>query len=291
MPVQEDRKMVTRDRAGHDYRTLLVHAGPSLASTHRVELAASLARRFQARLIGLGAENCEPVAAVDPYAGQLVGEVYEQMMRQVDADLKAAEAAFLRDAAGGDIEWRVERTTPGVAMARAARAADLIITTTDEARGRDLYVALDPVDIILTSGRPVLVAPSGDGHLSAEKIVVAWKDTREARRAVADAMPFLVRAQDVRVQSICEPDEAGYAQTSADDVAAALRRHGVPARGEVRVASDAAVAVELNAAADDLGADLIVTGAYGHSRVLEWALGGVTRSLLQKPKRYLLLSH
>lgn len=291
MSVLEDHKTLTRDRAGHDYRTLLVHVSPGLISSHRVELAAGLARRFQARLIGLGAESCEPVVTADPYAGQLVAEVYTQMMQQVEADLQAAEAAFRRDGAGGDIEWRVEKATPAIAMTRAARAADLIITTASEASGHNLYTALDPIEIVLSSGRPVLVAPDGDGHLAAEKILVAWKDTREARRAVADALPFLTRAQAVQVHAVCGSADAEFAQQSADDVAAALRRHGVPASAALSVGPDDRVAATLNAAADAFGADLIVSGAYGHSRMMEWALGGVTRDLIRDPKRYLLLSH
>ncbi len=292
MSVERSESIITRDRAGHDYRSLLVHVEPGLVASHRVELAAGLARRFHARLIGLGAEALKPVISADAFSGQLVVEVYQQLQNQVEIELKAAETAFLRDAAGGDIEWRIEHADPSQAMARAARAADLIVTTADEARSGDVFTRLEVGEIVLISGRPVLVGPAGHGHLAGEKILVAWKDTREARRAVADAMPFLVRAQGVLVHGVCTPDEVETTRVAVDDVAKALRRHGVAATAKVSTApNDRKVAAELNASAAAFGADLIVAGAYGHSRMMERVLGGVTRSLLTDPERYLLLSH
>jgi nucleotide-binding universal stress UspA family protein len=291
MTVQHDAETRTLDHAGHGYRSLLVHVQPGLAGSRRVELAAGLARRFGARLIGLGAESFEPVAMMDPYSGQLVAEMYQQLSRQLDADLKSAEVTFRRDAAGADGEWRSVKSEPVRALAQAARAADLIIASSHDGEGGDLYRAADPGDLVLASGRPVLVAPPGDGHLQADKIIVAWKDTREARRAVADALPFLVRAQDVLVLAVCAEDDAETSRAAVEDVAEALRRHGAPARGHVTTAPDASVADELNAEAAALGADLIVAGAYGHSRTVEWVMGGATRSLLRNPQRFLLLSH
>ncbi|WP_374470528.1 universal stress protein [Phenylobacterium sp.] len=291
MPVQQDTDPRARDRVGHDYRTLLVHVQPGLAGAHRVELAAGLARRFGARLVGLGAETYEPISMLDPYSGQLVAEMYQQLARQVKADLANAETAFRRDAAGADLEWRVVDLTPVKALAQAARAADLIVVTADEGKSGDIYNTADPSEVILTAGRPVLVAPPGDGHLRADKILVAWKDTREARRAVADALPFLTRAEDVLVLAISGDEGAEAARAAVEDVAEALRRHGAPARSAVTGAPDASVADELNAEAAAMGADLIVAGAYGHSRTVEWVLGGATRALMRRPQRYLLLSH
>lgn len=292
MTVQE--KSASAARTGPrapTYSTLLVHVEPGLAASRRVEIAAGLARAFDARLIGLGAEMIEPVTMVDPYSGQLIAEMYQQLSRQVAADLENAEATFRRDAAGADAEWRTVSSTPVNAIARTARAADLIVMTATEAKGSDVYHAAPPAEVVLTAGRPVLVAPVGAGHLQARKVVVAWKETREARRAVADAMPFLVRAEEVVVQSVCGEDEVEAAEACALDVAAWLRRHGAPARANVTTAPDASVADELNAEAEAIGADLIVAGAYGHSRTVEWALGGATWRLLQAPQRYLLLSH
>jgi len=292
MTVQEKSAPAARTAPpAPTYSTLLVHVEPGLAASRRVEIAAGLARAFDARLIGLGAEMIEPVTMVDPYSGQLIAEMYQQLSRQVAADLKNAEAAFRRDAAGADVEWRTVSSTPVNAIARTARAADLIVMTATEARGSDVYHAAPPADVVLAAGRPVLVAPAGAGHLQARKIVVAWKETREARRAVADAMPFLVRAEEVVVQAVCAEDEVEAAEACALDVAAWLRRHGAPARANVTTAPDASVADELNAEAEAIGADLIVAGAYGHSRTVEWALGGATWRLLQNPQRYLLLSH
>lgn len=273
------------------YDSVLLHVEPGLASSRRVEIAAGLARRFGGRVIGLGAEALEPPTAVDPYSGQLVAELVVQMTRQIDADLKNAEQAFARDAAGVQSEWRVTQATPNRALAAEARAADLIVMGAQAERSSNVYRSADPAEVVMTAGRPVLVAPAGAAHLKAEKVIVAWKDTRESRRAVADALPFLLRADEVIVQAVCAEDAAEACEAQTQDVAEALRRRGVPARANVTAAPDASVADELLAEAAARGADLIVMGAYGHSRMAEWVFGGVTRTVLADPQVYLLLSH
>lgn len=286
-----ESESVSRAATAIRYDSVLVHVEPGLASSRRVEIAAGLARRFGGRVIGLGAEALEPPTAVDPYSGQLVAELVVQMTRQIEADLKSAEQAFDRDAAGTTSEWRVAQATPNRALAAEARAADLIVMGAQAERSSNVYRSADPAEVVMTAGRPVLVAPAGAGQLRAEKIIVAWKDTRESRRAVADALPFLLRADEVIVQAVCAEDAVEAAQAQTEDVAEALRRRGVPARANVTVAPDAGVADELLAGAAAAGADLIVMGAYGHSRMAEWAFGGVTRTLLGDPQVYLLLSH
>jgi nucleotide-binding universal stress UspA family protein len=104
-------------------------------------------------------------------------------------------------------------------------------------------------------------------------------------------MPFLVAAKDVVIQAVGPESDVEYMQASTADVVAALRRKGVSARASVTTAPDASVVDELNAEAAAIGADLIVAGAYGHSRAREWVFGGVTRTLLGEPQHYLLLSH
>jgi nucleotide-binding universal stress UspA family protein len=121
---------------------------------------------------------------------------------------------------------------------------------------------------------------------------VAWKETRESRRALGDALPLMAAADEVVVVELCAPDEAiGDAEFHVNEVALGLKRHGVNARGKAITAPDAEVAARLNAEAKAIGADLIVAGCYGHSRMNEWFFGGVTRDLLSNPQRFLLLSH
>jgi nucleotide-binding universal stress UspA family protein len=145
--------------------------------------------------------------------------------------------------------------------------------------------------VVMTAGRPVLLVPQGASRLRGSAVVVAWKDTREARRAIADAMPFLKAAEDVIVQAVCEDDAVEAAVFQTDDVVTNLKRHGVRARSNVTTAPTTSVALELCKVADAAMADLIVAGAYGHSRLREWAFGGVTDSFLHRPSCFVLLSH
>jgi nucleotide-binding universal stress UspA family protein len=290
MPQTKEARPASSSATVARYDSILTHVEPGLTSTHRTEVAARIARSFDARLIGLGAESVEPLPLSDPYSGTLTAEWIATMQKQVAADLESAQEAFRRDAAGAESEWRVVQEAPTRAMARASRAADLIVAGGAPPAG-DTYRRVDTADLVLQAGRPVLVAPAGGPHLRAENIVVAWKDTREARRAVADAMPFLMRAGEVVVMSVCDKEAVEAAELQTADVAATLRRRGIPARSVVVGAPDASVNEELNAEAAAMGADLIVAGAYGHSRLAEWILGGATRELLRDPVRYLLLSH
>jgi len=129
------------------------------------------------------------------------------------------------------------------------------------------------------------MVPPGSERLSAKHVVVAWKDTREARRAVRDSLPFLKQAEDVSVIGIGEPAQGGT------DVCAYLRHHGIEARAYTRPGQIASMADELVRIAEQEGADLIVCGAYGHSRTREWVFGGVTRELLNHAPVCCLMAH
>ena len=269
--------------------SFLVHAEPGAASTHRVEVASRLARDHGARLIGLGAAAFEPILTVDPFFGYAAAEWVTLVQEQIATSLKNAETAFRRDAAGADVEWRSVEDNPARALANAARAADVIVMSPKGKGGRSRTA--DPADVVMTSGRPVLMVPDSATHLHGKVVVVAWKDTREARRAVADAMPFLVATEEVIVQAICDEAEVAEATQQVEDVVAALKRHGVKARSSVSTAPSGAVTMELERVAAANQADLIVAGAYGHNRTSEWAFGGVTDDLLHRPECFVLLSH
>jgi len=268
--------------------TILVHVGPDEDSASRLVASVALASELEARLIGLGAEMVEPLLAT-PYSGVNTAEWVTAMAQQVETDLIAARASFDHLAARVEREWREARDMPAHALALVARACDLIVASAHPSR--NYFHAADPAEVVMRSGRPVLVMPDQAAPLSGKRIVVAWKDTREARRALADALPFLHRAEQVLVLGVCDKDQQGAAQAQVEDVTAYLVGRGVAAQGQVKIASDAGVVGELNNAADALGADLIVAGAYGQSRLREWVFGGVTRTLLDEPSRYLLLSH
>jgi nucleotide-binding universal stress UspA family protein len=150
---------------------------------------------------------------------------------------------------------------------------------------------LDPSELVMKLGRPMIVVPAGIRRLNLRSVVVGWKDTRETRRAVVDALPLLQKAEKVSVVEIVENDEARPgAGRHVEEVAAWLRRHHVDSRHSVPAGRGNA-AEQLASHASDVAADLIVAGAYGHTRLREWVFGGVTNDLMTSSARCALLSH
>jgi nucleotide-binding universal stress UspA family protein len=274
------------------YKTVLVHAEGNPATAPRLAAAAAVARKFDANLLGLGCQMLDWVTISDPY-GMMSGELLTMMGDQMALETTAAEKLFRLYAAATPNVWMTATAAPAEEMSRLARGADLIVAGGAPPRsGGGANQTADTVDLVLQSGRPVLIAPPESADLAAKQILVAWKDTREARRALTDALPFLKQADEVVVVEICDPDSLDAAKAHTLDVAAHLKRHGVTARSLAKIARPDAACDELNGEARACGADLIVSGAYGHARMQEWVLGGVTRDLLQTNiHRYLLLSH
>ena len=154
----------------------------------------------------------------------------------------------------------------------------------------DFQRTVDPGALVLSAGRPVLFAADDLAALKGERIVVAWKDCRESRRAVVDAMPFLRNAEEVTVFNAAEEGTL-VARDSAADVVRFLMKHGVKARSRLLEGDGGSVGDSIIVEADRVGADLIVAGGYGHSRFREWAFGGATRSLLKSGSFHRLLSN
>lgn len=274
------------------YASIMVHVGSDDGAAARLGCAREIAVLFDATLIGIGAELPSSIVTGDSGDGwfALMTEEADAEIADAEARLKTAEDRFL-DVTQGLAKpaiWRGNRLLPGAEMTRAARAADLIVASRPQ--GGDPRRHADPAQLVLTAGRPVLVAPARPTALSASRIVLAWKDTREARRALTDAMPFFKRADSVMVLELCRGDDRDNARIRTRDVAEALRRHGVAAEPKA-VAHSMANGYDIMAEADTFGADLIVAGAYGHTRLGEWVFGGVTQDLLAHSERPVLLSH
>ncbi|MFT3811408.1 MAG: universal stress protein [Micropepsaceae bacterium] len=270
-------------------KSILVHADRSTASERRVGLAAALAESFGAKLTG-AAGGVPYIPAYAPFGESFVTlqpEIIEAAQKQVAAALATAEAGFHK-ASGAGAAWR-QSTVAGSAtlLATLARSADLIVCGPPAAGEGDSVIGMEVSDLVMAAGRPVLVTPAAMERLSGKSIVVGWKDTRESRRAVADAMPFLLRAGEAVVAAVGADDESRGAQ----DVAAWLNTHGVNAKAMTESGSDADAAKSLAAIAARVGADLIVAGAFGHSRTREWIFGGVTRTLLTRGTTAVLFSH
>ena len=269
-------------------KSILVHVEASPAASPRLHVAVDLARMFDAALLGLGAEMLQTYA--DPY-GMLGGGLVVELQSIVEDNLKRSEETFRAKSAGLKAEWTAIETFPAAALARHARSADLIVAGGAPLGREGPYRAADVAELVMLSGRPVFVAPPKPAKFHGRAVVVAWKDTREARRALSDAMPFLKAADQVLVVECCDRGRLVDARVNIIDVVHHLRRHGVEAVGKAVAAKPERVSTELEIAARDLGADLIVAGAYGHSRLGEWAFGGVTYDLLSAPERFVLFSH
>jgi len=273
------------------YSALITHVQPDSEAAPRLACAVATARRFDAALIGVAAEMIPPLA-FDGGFYSLEADWVTAMRQSIDDRLAQARETFCTAVKplGERATWESGLQLPAPALAGASRAADLIVAGGAPHRGADPYRVADPGELALISGRPVLVAPSHGKALEAKKVVLAWKDTRESRRALSDALPFLESATAVEVVEVCDPLDEGQAKIRVEDVVGALNRRGVHAQGKV-IANAHAGVEQLLQEADAFGSDLIVAGAYGHSRLGEWVFGGFTRELLLQDQRYLLLSH
>lgn len=273
------------------YATLMVHLDLDHPSDSRIEVAEDLAETFSATLIG--------IAAGDPrlpyYAeGGMAQDLVEQDRAAIEQRLAEMEQRFRELAAKRAIEaeWRGALARPTDYVAAQARAADLVIVGTGH-RGAllDPLRELDAAALVMQAGRPIFVVPPKAGRLDLSSVLIGWKDTREARRAVHDALPLLGRAREVNVVEVVERGgDRLDALARVADVVAWLGRHGIEASHMVPSGTDDAPE-RLEETADQVGASLIVAGAYGHSRLGEWMFGGVSRDLLAHARRCALLAH
>jgi nucleotide-binding universal stress UspA family protein len=271
------------------YAALMVHFDATRQSQGRLRLAVDLAARFQAALIGIAGRSYLPPFLAEDGAKDVKGSDAEQ--REMVAILADIGTKF-RAGAGQikDVEWRGAIDDANSLVPLHARAADLVIVGRP-ADPADRYYTLDPGATILRAGRPVLLVPDDVDSLQARRVVVAWKDSRESRRAVQDALPFLRDAKEVMIVEVCEYGTETQSQRGVDDVTGYLRRHQVTTGAVAYLHTQRAVADEILRFAKDEKADLIVAGGYGRSRVGEWMFGGVTRDLLAGGSLCCLFSH
>jgi len=271
------------------YASIMVPMDLEPQAERRAGLAASLADRFASRLIGVAAQQIMPPLYFEsPTAG--TPGLIELEQSRVAEEFAKAEAAFRRAAGNrSPVEWRQAIAFPTEYVVQQTRAADLIVAgrppRSDPAPSR---MGVDCGDLVMDAGRPVLFVPPRVDQLTAKRVVVGWNDTREARRAVRDGLPLLREAKDVFVVSV---DSEDIEDAAASDVGAYLACHGVTVSARGWPAPAHAVADELIRIAEGESADLIVCGAYGHSRAREWVLGGVTRDLLDHAPVCCLMAH
>ncbi|WP_343234451.1 universal stress protein [Microvirga terrestris] len=242
----------------------------------------------------MSAGEMPPLPIADPYGINVDGEILRMEEEDLRKSLQAAETKFWEQPACKKVPaaWRSTIGSPSKIVAQEARAADVVIAGRDLQRLKDEpYQTVDPGDLLMRLGRPLLVVPPGTDYLEAQHVVIGWKDTREARRAVWDALPLLVRADHVKVAEIVEREHIDAAVAQGDAIVLYLERHGVKADAEVRTQRERSVADELLLVAEQTGSDLLVVGGYGHTRLREWVLGGVTGDLLKHSPKCCFFSH
>jgi len=274
------------------YSTLMVHLDLGVSNEALLQTTVHLAGRFKANVIGIAA--CQPmlIAYGDGY---MSGDVAEQARAETEKETNEVEAQFRAALHGkvAHVEWRSRISFMSLAdyVAEEARAADLLITGPELAvspfdSSRRMYIG----DFVMHAGRPVLIVPPTASTLDLASVVIGWKETRETRRAVVDALPLLSQAARVTVVEIAAEENMAAARAHLADVVAWLGRHDIAA-DSLAAPSAGDDAVRLDTIAQEKGAGLLVAGAYGHNRLREWVLGGVTRDLLLRPGRCSLVSH
>ncbi len=278
-----------------DYQSFLVHIDDSDQSDQRLNLAARLARRFDAELAGA---YLVPTRELTPFTSAMLPDAVVEHRLRDSGDAQARAEARFRAAADGeglvDVDWSAPAGRPIDAAISHARYSDIAILGQPLPADDHAAFANDLVrSVLMAAGRPVLIVPHfGEFASIGETVLIAWKETRESARAVADALPFLKQARKVVVMSISAPHDQSVRETLADaGIAAFLARHGIGAEVRHEVAEDIDAGNLLLSRAADLGADLIVMGAYSRPRLSEFVLGGVTRVMLQAMTVPVLMSH
>ena len=273
-----------------DNKTVMVGLALDRRNDACLRVAGDLAERFGARIIGVAASDIRPPMyfADGDFAQKLLDEeaaAIERRLSELEAEFRAAVG---RRATA--LEWRSARALPVPYLLQQARAADILVVGARTETLVDPSAAPDPSDLVMQAGRPLIVVPSTVEWLDLRSVLVAWKDVREARRAVFDALPILAAAKEVTIAEIPEQDgRRAEALAHVADVAAWLRSHGITANTVVPEKAGG-VTGQLENIAANIGAGAVIAGAYGHSRLREWVLSGVTRHLATESRRCAFLS-
>jgi nucleotide-binding universal stress UspA family protein len=273
------------------YRDILVYADGSKAAPVRLDVAVAIAAAYKGHLTALHVQLA-PYVPVDFGAGVPAALIeWQEKFMTEQADKARHEVAAAQRRSGQEIEYRLVKGEIAPTALLHARYADLVVVSQSGQEAEDMTPADElPETLVMGSGRPTLIVPRyGKFPVLGERILVAWSRTRESTRAVHDALPFLARAKAVTVMEVNPTREARH--IAGADIALHLARHGVKAEVASTTASDIDVGDAILSRAADLGADMLVMGAYGHSRMREYTFGGVTLHILKHMTVPVLMSH
>ena len=279
------------------YKTLLVHLDTSPRAQLRIEIALRLAREFGAHVTAMFATFVPSPRSYYLAAGAV--ESFDALRETLDAERGALERLFRAELARAAVEgeWIVPTEYADEALIRASRGADLVIAGQADPEDPESTIGdRFPEDLVMMAGRPVLIVPYAGGcNPLGERVLVAWDGSREAARAVHDALPFLLRATRVTVVRVTTPAAQPDATTRKHpdlDIVAALARQRVNVDATAIISdADETVGTALLSYGADAGYDLVVMGAYGHARWRERMLGGVTRTMFESMTLPVLMSH
>jgi nucleotide-binding universal stress UspA family protein len=262
------------------YKSILVNLQLGKTNGGALAVAGDLAERFNAHVLGVAMYRPVQVCETEAY---LMSDLAARDREGRQREIAAAEHEFrvLMEGRAKSLGWHSGLTnkTLAAAVVDHARSADLLVAGAD--RNKNLFdtpSSLGPGDLVMQAGRPVFVVPDTVERLSLDHVLIGWKDGPEARRAIADALPLLTKAGRVTVVEVAPEADLASARSHLNDVVEWLGRHGVSAEALPVAGADAPA--RLRGVSADLEADLIVAGAYAHSRLQEWIMGGVTRDLL-----------
>jgi nucleotide-binding universal stress UspA family protein len=273
-------------------RDILAFADERFLSDPRFALPAGLARRYGAKLSAVHI-LVDAVGYIPVEVGPAAGEIVRAQMEAAREAASAVEAKYRAQcsAHGFEGEWHLAKDWWD-AVALAGRH-DLIVAGQSTSGLPILLSDVRPEDVAIAVGRPTLVIPAtGRFESCGERVIIAWKPTKEAARAVHDALPLINANAAVTIVEVGDEEASLLARRSgSDSLRHHLARHGIKAVVETLKGPEYAVCERILERASAHRADLIVMGAYGHSRLREMVLGGVTRTMLQRMTIPVLFSH
>ena len=273
------------------YATVMVSLALDESNEARLEAAGQIAERFDSGIVGIAAAQFSPPVYFT--SGEQAQNLIDQGQALIRKRMSELEVQF-REATKNRakyVEWRCAIDFPARYILQEARCADIIVSGGQSNALSDPFALASPKDLVMQAGRPLLIAPDNVSWLDLRSVLMAWKDTPEARRAIAYSLPMLRKAKEVTVAEIVEAgDNRSAAVSRVRDVVAWLSRHGVSA-SEVVPEDGGDVIAQLDAIAANVGAGVVVAGAYGHSRFRELILGSMTQHLITQSSRCVLLSH
>ncbi|HZQ74168.1 MAG TPA: universal stress protein [Burkholderiales bacterium] len=282
-------------RAMDSYKTIVVHLDNARRRAETLNLALGLAGAFDGHLVALYAPGLPRISAASLGEGSsVVRELELQRMREAAEQCERECRDALRSRGGEKTEWRYAKGDALAAIRLSARYADLVVMGQPDRYEDDINEphAAFPGDVVMSVGRPVLFVPYAGRFASVgARVLLAWNASREAARAVSDALPFLARAKRVEVVAFDPERNPDHGQVPGADIALYLARHGVKASAAQQTGTRIDIGAQILSRAADIEADLIVMGAYGHSRFRELVLGGATRTVLESMTVPVLMSH